>query len=162
MVYLFVQTRVYVSQKLKSLISLLLSPSLSFTLLLSFLFSCPPFPLVFLPSLLVSFVRTRESHPRHSTETLPLSGTLGPAVKFKNQQEFLLTAHTTPARQTTGEEGPQGEGSSHVGYFGGFRPEIIHEKGNQSICTTNFRGACRNRKSLVLYHILRGAPLAPE
>ena len=71
---------------------------------------------------------------------LPLSGTLGPAVKLENQQEFLLTVHASPARQTTAEEG---EETSHVGNFGGIRPENIHEKGNQSFCTTNFRGACR-------------------
>ena len=90
---------------------------------------------------------------------LPFSGALGPAEKFENQQEFLPTRHTSPTRQITTEEG---EGLSHVGNFGSFRPEIIHEKGNRSICTAIFRGACRNRKSLVLYHILRGAPLAPE
>ena len=66
---------------------------------------------------------------------LPLSGTLGPAVKFQKHQEFLLTAHTSPAQQTTAEEV---EGTSHVGNFGGFCPKIIDKKGYKSFLYRKF------------------------
>ena len=63
---------------------------------------------------------------------LTLSGTMiGPAVKFENQppqQEFFLTAHTSPAWPQSPEEK---EGSSHLRgdsllNFRGFSPKIIH------------------------------------
>ena len=56
--------------------------------------------------------------------------TLDSVVTFKNQQEFLCAAFLHPARQTTAEKGGE---SSHVGNFGVFQCEIIHEKGNWSI-----------------------------
>ena len=95
--------------------------------------------------------------------------TIGPVVKFENQQEFLCAASLHPARQITTEKGGE---SSHVANFGvnysqkgksvDFVRQIFMElagTGNISFCTmidfSRVRGIYTTSMELDIVEIVR-------